>query len=200
MRTSRNSRRLRRRPMDGFYRSARPVSVRTRCAAAARPKLELKCVDTLDLQIGFCAARCHCCFKSSSSPRRAAHASHSCARGLPATSKAAPQQQKDGRPPPGMGRLAGTHQLHRARLFHHRDGRARKALLCLETKRRRTLAVLRRQHVIDNVFAPGPRRDPCVEWLRRWFCKSLRFKGRQGLARVDGPPQSSELLSTSSLR
>ena len=80
---------------------------------------------------------------------------------------------KDGRPPTRVGRLAGTHQLHRARLVNHRDGRARTALLCLETKRRGAPPVLRGQHVVDHVFAPGPRRDPCVERLRRWFCESL---------------------------
>ena len=41
---------------------------------------------------------------------------------------------KDGRPPTRMGRLAIVNQLHRARLVHHRDGRPRKALLCLEIK------------------------------------------------------------------
>ena len=105
-------------------------------------------------------------FKLSSSPRRAAHASHSCERrptrtaiqvehaaflGLPHSklweaAGALPQivrlhcgdgkgaPAKDDRPPARMGRLAIIYKLHRARLVHHRDGRARTALLCLEIK------------------------------------------------------------------
>ena len=111
-----------------------------------------------------------------------------------------PHKQNDGRAPARMGRLTIIYKLHRARLIHRRDGRPGTALLCLETKRRRTPPVLRRQHVVDNMFACGPRRDPCVERLRRWFCESLRFKRRQGLARSDGPPEPGQLLSTSPVR
>ena len=230
MRTSRPSPRLLRRPTSGIYRSARPVSVRTQRGRAATKAGAIVCRHTRNCKSVL--RRRRVLFKSSSSPRRAAHASHSCERRPTRTAiqvehaaflGAAPQQAlgsgrrftpdraaelrrrqgrdgKDGRPPPRMGRLTLIYKLHRVRRHNNSDGRARTALLCLETKRRRTLAVLRGQHLIDHLPRPRPRRDPRAERLRRWFCESLRFAGRESVKRLDGPPQPGQLLSTSSIR
>ena len=136
-----------------------------------------------------CCAVLWCCCVAAADP----------CRGDARPGEAAPQQN-DGRPPARVGRLALIYQLHRARLVHRRDGRPRTALLCLETKRRRTPPVVRGQHVVDHLPRLRSRRDARVERLRRWFGEGLRFARRESIARLDGPPEPGQLLSPSSIR
>ena len=136
-------------------------------------------------------------FKLSSSPRRAAHASHSCER-RPTRTAVQIEQRGDASIPGGLPRdasiprrnVSSTRQPHNKTMAALQQewvaspssincialgssivatGGQERRCCVWRLKDAEHLAVLRGQHVVDNLSAPGPRRDPCVERLRRWL-------------------------------